>query len=305
MRLKLAYLGVVLVWTTTPLAIKWSSDGVSYVLGVTARMSIGLACLLLLMLATRQRLAFHRAARWTYLAVTVQLYLSMLITYWAARFIPSGWLSVIFGLSPFMTAFMAAAFLKERSLGWLKVSSYLLGIVGLLVMFLSALDLNEQALVGVAGMLVATFIHSASAVWVKRIDAKLPAVHQITGGLLCSLPLYFISWYVLDHGQLPTEIPEKTLYAIVYLGTIATTLGFALYYYVLTYMPATNVAMINLMTPILSLLLGYAVNQEPLTLKTAIGTGLIMTALLIHEIADRRQRLKTLSAYPEQAANSR
>lgn len=294
MRLKLAYLGVVLVWTTTPLAIKWSSIGVSYVLGATARMSIGAACLLLLMLATRQRLAFHSAARWTYLAVTVQLYLSILITYWAAQFIPSGWLSVIFGLSPFMTAFMAAAFLKERSLGWLKVSAYLLGIAGLLVMFMSALDLERQALLGVAGMLVATFFYSAGAVWIKRIDAKVSAVQQITGGLLFSLPLYLVSWYVLDHGRLPAEIPMKTLYSIVYLGTIATTLGFALYYYVLLYLPATNVAMMNLMTPVLSLLLGYAVNHEPLTLKTAIGTGLIMIALLIHEIADRRQhRIKT------------
>lgn len=294
MRIKLAYLGVVLVWTTTPLGIKWSGDGISYVLGVTARMSIGLACLLLIMLVTRQRLAFHRTARWTYLAVTLQLYLGMLISYWAVQFIPSGWMSVIFGLSPFMTAFMAAAVLKEQSLGWRKVSAYLLGIAGLLVMFMSALEFSNRALIGVAGMLLSTFIFSASAVWVKRIDARLPAMQQITGGLLFSLPLYLVSWWVLDRGQLPAEIPEKTLYAVLYLGVIATTLGFALYYYVLTHMPATNVAMINLMTPVLSLLLGHSVNQEPLTLKIAIGTGLIMTALLIHEAADRRQRLKTV-----------
>lgn len=294
MRVKLAYLGVVLIWATTPLAIKWSSGGVSYILGVTARMAIGLACLLLLMLAGRHRLPLHRAARRTYIAASVQLYLSMLITYWAARFIPSGWLSVIFGLSPFMTAFMAAAFLQERSLGWLKIASYILGILGLAVMSLSALDLNDKALQGVGAMLLATFVHSASAVWVKRINARLPAVQQITGGLLLSLPLYLISWYVLDNGQLPTEIPVRTLYAILYLGLIATTLGFALYYYVLIYLPATNVAMINLMTPVLSLLLGYFANQEPLTLKISAGTGIIMTALLIHEAADRRERAKAV-----------
>ncbi|MGZ4960034.1 MAG: DMT family transporter [Methylomonas sp.] len=294
MRVKLAYLGVVLVWTTTPLAIKWSNDGLSYVLAVTVRMSIGLACLLLLMLVTRQRLPIHKAALWTYLAAAVQLYLSMLITYWAARFIPSGWLSVIFGLSPFMTALMAAAVLKEQSLGWQKVSSYLIGVAGLLVMFMSALEFSDQALMGIVGILLATFVQSFSAVWVKRIDARLPAVQQVTGGLLISLPLYLLSWYVLDQGQLPAEIPERTLYAVLYLGIIATTLGFGLYYYVLTHMSATNVSMINLMTPVLSLLLGYSVNQEPLTIKIAIGTGLIMTALLIHGAADRRQRLKAM-----------
>lgn len=296
MRIKLAYLGVVLIWATTPLAIKWSSGGVSFVLGVTARMTIGLSCLLLIMLMLRQRPPFHRAAVWTYLAASIQLYLSMLVTYWAAQFIPSGWMSVIFGLTPFMTAFMAAAFLQESSLGYLKLLSYTIGVAGLLVMCWSALDLNDKALLGIAGMLISAFVHSASAVWVKRINAQLPALQQITGGLLFALPLYLASWYWLDGGLLPAEIPLKTLYSIAYLGLVATTLGFALYYYVLTHLPATNVAMITLITPVMSLLLGYAVNHEPLSVKIVTGAGLIMTALLIHEAAERRLKNAKLVA---------
>ncbi len=291
MRLLLAYLGVVAIWATTPLGIKWSSVGVSYIFGVTARMSIGLACLLVLMLLSRTRLRLNGSALLTYVAVSVQLYASMLLTYWGAQFIPSGWLSVIFGLSPFMTAFMAAAFLKERSLGLGKVFSYLIGVSGLLVMFSSALDMNLNAVKGMSALLAATFLHAASAVWVKRIRAELPALAQITGGLLLSLPLYFCTWYWLDDAQLPALPPEQTQWAILYLGVIATPIGFALYYYVLAKMPATNVAMINLMTPVLSLLLGYFVNQEPLTVKVAAGTGLIMIALALHSWLDHRQRV--------------
>lgn len=290
LRIALAYLGVVLIWTTTPLAIKWSSGSISFVLGVTARMTIGLSCLLLLLLLMRRRLPLHPAALWTYLAVSLQTFVSMLVTYWAAQFIPSGWLSVIFGLSPFMTAFMAAAYLKERSLSWAKLFAYSLGLGGLIVMFSSAAELNALALQGVVGMLIATFIHSASAVWVKRIQAGLPALQQITGGLLISVPLFWITWYGVDAGELPQSIPSQTLYAILYLGLIATTLGFALYYFILSQLPATNVAMLNLMTPLMSLLLGYVANQEPLSHKTLIGTALIMAALLSHEIADHRQR---------------
>lgn len=289
-RLALAYISVVLVWTTTPLAIKWSSIGVSFVFGVTARMTIGLSCLLLLLLLLRRGLPLHRPALITYLAVAVQLYGSMLITYWSAQFVPSGWISVIFGLSPFMTAFMAAAYLKERSLGWGKLFAYSLGIGGLVVMFSSALDLDELALQGVIGVLVATFIHAASAVWVKQIQARLSALQLITGGLLIAVPLYFCTWYWWDGGAFPQDIPPQTLYSILYLGVIATTLGFALYYFVLNNMQATNVAMMNLMTPVMSLLLGYGVNQEPLTIKTIVGTALIMCALLIYEIVNRRQQ---------------
>ncbi|WP_367650861.1 DMT family transporter [Methylomonas sp. ZR1] len=289
-RLALAYFGVILVWTTTPLAIKWSSIGVSFVFGAMARMSTGLACLLLLLLLLRRRLPLNRPALITYLAVAIQLYGSMLITYWSAQFVPSGWISVIFGLSPFMTAFMAAAYLQERSLGWGKLFAYCLGMGGLVVMFSSALELDELALQGLIGVLVATFIHAASAVWVKQIDARLPALQLVTGGLLVAVPLYFGTWYWLDGGLLPENIPQQTLYSIAYLGVIATTLGFALYYFVLANMQATNVAMMNLMTPIMSLVLGYSVNQEPLTIKTMAGTALIMCALLIYEIVNRRQQ---------------
>jgi drug/metabolite transporter (DMT)-like permease len=289
MRLALAYWGVVLIWATTPLGIKWSSLDLNYIVGVTARMSIGLACLLLLMLIRRQWLRLDWPAVQTYLAATIQLYASMLLTYWGAQFIPSGWLSVIYGLSPFMTAFMAAAFLKEHSLSIGKVFSYLIGIAGLLLMFSSAIELNLNAVKGMIALLIATFLHAASAVWVKRIRAEVPALMQITGALLVSMPLYFATWYWLDDGQLPQMPSPHTQWAILYLGLIATPIGFALYYYVLARMPATNVAMINLVTPLLSLLLGYFANQEMVTVKVASGTGLILLALGLHSWMDHRQ----------------
>ena len=41
-----AYLGVIIIWSTTPLAIKWSGDDVGFQFGVAARMLVGLAALL-------------------------------------------------------------------------------------------------------------------------------------------------------------------------------------------------------------------------------------------------------------------
>ncbi|HLF97561.1 MAG TPA: EamA family transporter, partial [Methylococcaceae bacterium] len=44
MRVPLAYIGVILLWATTPLAIKWSGEGPGFLFGVTGRMAIGAAC---------------------------------------------------------------------------------------------------------------------------------------------------------------------------------------------------------------------------------------------------------------------
>lgn len=286
MRIYLTYISVILLWGTTPLAIKWSGEGPGFLFGVTGRMSIGLFCMLPMLALSRQRLQWHRKALLTYLAVSVQIFGSMLSVYWAAQFIPSGWVSVIFGLLPLMTALLAAAWLGERSLTPGKLLSYILGIAGLWVMFGSALQLGHEAVLGIVGVLVATFFQAVSSVWVKRIDGNIPALSQVTGGLLISLPLYLATWAGFD-GHWPEVVSKINLAAIVYLGAIATPIGFVFYYYLLIHQSATRVALVTLVSPVMALLLGHAVNHEPLTMKVATGTLLILGALLVHQFPGR------------------
>lgn len=287
MRIALAYIGVILLWATTPLAIKWSRDGPGFIFGAGSRMAIGAICMLCLLIIRRKRLPSHKKARQTYLAVAIQIYCAMLSVYWGAQFIPSGWVSVIFGLSPFITACFAAIWLKERSLTLAKIVSYFLGLSGLAIMFSSALQLSIQAVYGIIGILTAVTLQTASAVWVKRIQARLPAATQVTGGLLFALPAYLITWIVFDDAQWPQHLSVLNIASIVYLGLIATTIGFVLYYYVLIHLPATTVGFIPMISPVLALYLGHTINQEPLTAQIVTGTTLILSALVMHEFFDK------------------
>lgn len=291
MRIKLSYISVILLWATTPLAIKWSGEGPGFLFGVTARMAIGTVCVLIVLTLIRQRLPLHRKARLTYLAVALQIYGSMLPVYWASQFIPSGWISVIFGLTPLMTALLAAIFLGERSLTPGKLLAYGLGVSGLVIMFGSALQLGYEAVLGIGGVLISVFLQSASSVWVKRIAAKLPALSQVTGGLLLALPAYLLTWGIAD-GHWPALLTPTNLAAIIYLGVIATTIGFVLYYYLLTHLPATRVALITLVSPLLALMLGHSINHELLTMKVITGTLLILSALIMHTFFDRFTAVK-------------
>jgi drug/metabolite transporter (DMT)-like permease len=286
MRITIAYISVVLLWATTPLAIKWSGEGPGFLFAVTSRMAIGAACLLLTLLVLRKSLAWHRKARLTYCAVAVQIYGAMIAVYWSSQFIPSGWVSVIFGLNPLMTAVIARIILQERSLNFSKIAAYLLGIAGLYVMFGSALDLGVNAALGITGVLVSTLLQSVSAVWIKRINAQIPALNQVTGGLCLALPAYLFTWAYLD-GAWPHSLSNLNILAIAYLGLVATTIGFMLYYFLLTHLSATRVALISLTTPVMALMLGHAINSEPLSRQTITGTALILAALLTHEIFDR------------------
>ena len=287
MRIALAYLSVVLLWSTTPLAIKWSGEGPGFLFGVTGRMVIGMTCIGLVLLLMRQRLAWHREACMTYAAAAFQIYGSMIVIYWAAQFIPSGWISVLFGLTPLMTALIASLMLRQRELTAGKLFSYVLGLGGLAIMFETALTMSRNAALSIAAIIFGTFLHSFSAVWIKRINAGLPALSQVAGGLLLSLPAYLLTWGIFD-GDWPRHLSRASIASIVYLGVIATTAGFVLYYYLLTHLSATQVSLITLISPVLALLLGHAANHEPITPDVFYGTLAILSALLLHEYSGRR-----------------
>jgi drug/metabolite transporter (DMT)-like permease len=281
MRIFLAYLGMVLLWATTPLAIKWSVDGFGVLWSVTSRMSIGAVCMVSLLLFFKNRLPLTRSACLTYAAVALQIYGAMSVVYWAAQFIPSGWISVISGLTPLVTAIFAAIWLHERSFTAGKILSYLLGVTGLGTMFSSAGELNSTAMLGIFGVLGSISLQALSAIAIKRIPKKLPPLSQVTGGLLLALPFYFATWGMFD-SRIPLQFSLTTFLSVLYLGVIATPAGFLLYYYLLSKRSATQVSLVTLASPVLSLWLGHYANHEPMTLQIIIGTTLILFALIAH-----------------------
>ena len=282
MRILLAYTVLVLLWSVTPLAIKWSGEGPGYLFGVTGRMVTGLSALLIYLGLTRTTLPIDRRALWTYLAGALQIFGSMVLTYWASQHLPSGWISVVFGLTPLLTAPLAAYFLGEKSLSFKRMISYLLGVGGLGLMFHSALQFSVSASLGIVAILAASLFQALSAVWVKKIQRGLGALLQVTGSLCIAVPLYLGVFFVF-YGAWPENIPYRALYSILFLGLIATTGGFALYFYILRNLQAGRVSLITLLTPMLSLYVGDLVNHEPITPSVYGGTALIVSALVLYE----------------------
>ncbi len=282
-----AYLGVIIIWATTPLAIKWSGEGAGFLFGVTGRMTIGVAVALLVLTLLRQRLGWGRRARRTYMAAGAGIYGAMLSVYWASQHIPSGWIAVLFGMAPMVTSLMSALWLGERAFTPARLGGMVLGLAGLMVIFGTALDIDAGVAMGVAAVFCATVFHSASAVWVKRLDAGLSGLAVTTGGLAVAVPLFLLTWF-LTGATWPAEVPARAGAAIVYLGVVGSVLGFALYYYVLGHLAVTRVALITLVTPVCALFLGAVLNGEPLTGEVWAGTALIGLGLATYQFGGLR-----------------
>ncbi len=282
MSVPLAALGVIIIWSTTPLAIQWSGEGAGFLFAVTGRMALGAMLALVLLRLLGLRLWWHRRARATYVAAGLGIYTAMLSVYWAAQFIPSGWISVIFGLSPLMTGFLASRLLDEGGLDAARAAGVGLALGGLGVIFYQGEALGGQALLGVTGVLASVLFHSVSAVWVKRHGARIGGLVVTTGGLMVASPLFLLTWF-LSGGGWPTQLPERAIGAIAYLGVFGSVLGFALYFYVLRQLSVVRVSLLTLVTPVTALLIGHWLNDEPLRASLWWGVALISLGLLCFE----------------------
>jgi drug/metabolite transporter (DMT)-like permease len=281
-----AYIGIIIVWSTTPLAIKWSSDDVGFLFGVTSRMVLGAAVCSLILFALSRKLPWHRAARHTYLAAGLGIYGAMMCVYWGAQYIPSGLISVLFGMSPIVTGVLAAIWLGENGLTPGKLVGIVLGIAGLFLIFGSGISLGDDAGYGILAVLISVAIHSISTVWVKSVSARLPALEVVNGGLLVAAPLYLLTWWLFD-GAWPTQIPQHTVVSIIYLAIVGSVLGFIMFYYVLRHIEASRVALVTLITPVLALLLGQIFNHESIAPVVWIGTCCILLGMSVYQWGSR------------------
>ena len=283
MSIPAAYLAIILIWATTPLAIQWSSQGVGFAFAVLLRMLIGVLVAALLVAVWRIRLPLHSRARRAYLVGGLGLFGAMALTYWGARYVHSGLISVLFGLSPLMAGVLAAVFLGERALTPLKVAGMLLGALGLAVIFMHGGSFGGDHMVaGLLAQLLAVFVYSGSLVWLKQIGDDSPPLATTVGTLLVSLPFFGLLWWFAD-GHLPAVVPPRSGAAIVYLGIFGSVIGFALYYYVIKHLEASKVALITLITPVIALLLGHFLNGEAVGWRLWSGTALILFGLGVHQ----------------------
>jgi len=288
MSVPFAFGGVILIWSTTPLAIKWSSEGPGFLFGVASRMVLGALLCVALMALLRQRLPLHKRALQTYTAAGLAVYGAMLSVYWGAQFIPSGLVSVIFGLTPLVTGLLAMQWLNDEPFGIEQFGGSIAGVIGLAIIFNTSLSHDEIAIQGIVAVLASVLLHSISSVGVKHRGYDIPALAITTGGLLFSAPLYLVTWAVVDQATLPADIPVRAGLSIIYLGVFGSVLGFVMFFYILRHMQAGRVALVTLVTPVIALLIGQAFNNEAANQQVITGTALILLGLVLYQWQDLR-----------------
>lgn len=277
----LSYLLVVLIWSTTPMAIKLSNDSLSSEAAVLLRMLLACVFMAIFVLLFQRRTRLVKANLNIYLAASIGLFPNMAIVYKAASYISSGMISVLFALTPIISGIMASLLLKNEKLTAQKILALLLAVAGVAIVFSDQIGVDANAIKGISLMLVSGVTFSASQVAVKYFQREkiVDASEQTLGALICALPGLMLCWWLFD-GVVPTHISNTTLYSSLYLASIGSVAGFVAYYYVLSHLSVTSVSLIALITPVMCLWLGVWLLGEMVSARLIVGTLLILSGLL-------------------------
>ncbi len=278
----IAYGTVVLLWSTTPLAIQFSNSSFDFATAVSLRMVIAFSVAFLVLNLFRFSMPFDYDAIKSYFAASLGIFPAMPLVYWSAQYISSGLVAVLFGIMPFSVGIFSYVIYGENIFTRRKTLALLMAVTGISVIFSEQLTAENHQIYGVVGVLCSTSFFAVSALWTKKISAQVGALPQTVGALGFSLPSFALLW-LLAGGSLPEKIEEHSVMSIAYLAVIGSVFGFTMYFYIVKRFTAQSVSLITLITPVLALLIGMTVADEAFSNTMLLGAGLVVAALIFYQ----------------------
>lgn len=201
---------------------------------------------------------------------------------WGQTHLPAGLASILNAATPLFGVLVAHVFTAEEKLSRLKIIGAVAGIAGV------AWVIGPDALLGRSGtdawaegaVLLAALSYAVTAVFARRVGALGlnpldVATGQTTAGAIYLVPIALI----LDRPwSLP--IPSGPVIASVFaIAALCTALAYVIYFRILSGAGATNVLLVTLVAPAISVILGALVLHERLLARQFLGFALIALGL--------------------------
>jgi drug/metabolite transporter (DMT)-like permease len=272
------FLVLTLVWGTTWAAIRFGLEGIPPLAGVGARFLLAGGVLLALALARGERLGAQPNERWLWVYNGVATFiLPYGIIYWAEEKVPSGLASVLFATFPLWLVLWSRWMLPAERSGPARVAGVGLGFVGVAVIFsedFAKLGGDEVRTRG-AMLLVAAAISASGSLAVKRwgkgiSPLSFSSVPMLLAGLVCGGASLLVERdQTFDVGLVP-------VLATLYLALFGSALTFSLYFWLLSRSSAVMVSLISYTAPVIAVVVGILLLDEPLTGRMIVGGLLVL-----------------------------
>jgi drug/metabolite transporter (DMT)-like permease len=279
-----AWITICLVWGTTYLGIRVALETFPPALLGGIRFTIA-GSLLTMWLALRGR-PLPPLRHWPALAIAGTLLLAVGngFVVFAEQWVPSGIAAVMVASAPFWMAGMEAMARGGEPLTARTATGLCVGFGGIVLLVWPNITAPAGAghtfLIGIMALQAACLGWSAGSTYTKRYA---PATDALTAS---ALQMLFGGLVMLALGTTIGEWSRITLTvrsatAEVYLIVVGSWIGYSAYVYALQHLPVSTVSMYAYVNPVIAVLLGTWLLDEPFGMRVVIASAMVLAGIAI------------------------
>lgn len=202
---------------------------------------------------------------------------------WGSQYLSSGITGLLNSTIPLWVA-VIAFLVYRRGMTKLTIMGLCAGFGGLMLLIAPSLGGNDTlSTVGVTALILSSLAWAFGSLYSAR--AKLPVsilassgMLMITGGLMLIVASAALGEL---RGLDVTQISNRSLIAMIYLIVIITVIGFTDFYWLLRVTSASLANTFAYVSPVIAVILGWAILDESITLLTVIAMAVILLGVAL------------------------
>lgn len=278
----LAWIAVCLIWGTTYLGIRVALESIPPLLMTGLRWIVAGSLILGALRLRGDPLPDRR--HWPQFALMGVLFMGFGNggVVWAEQYIPSGLAAVLVAVVPFWMVGVERVMGRGDPLTGRRIAGLLLGFGGIVLLVWPELTpgAGRLFLFGVGATQLACLGWAIGSGYSRRRHPQenvfaASALQMLLGGLCVLVVATFAGeWSSL-------AFTPRTTGALAYLILVGSIAGFSAYAYALKYLPVATVSLYAYVNPVIAVLLGTLVLDEPLSPRLAVAGAIVLAGMAL------------------------
>jgi drug/metabolite transporter (DMT)-like permease len=280
------------MWGSSYLFIKLAVDSFGTFTLVALRLLIGAAFLWAVLRLSRTPLPADRRAYGHLLVMSViNIAIPFGLITWAEQSVDSALAAILNSTVPLFVIVIAPLFLPDEPIRLNGVLGLAIGFIGVVLIVSPGLAQAAGTVPGQLALLGSSLAYAVGNVYARRnvrgLPPLIPAVFQVTFALL----IVGVLAIVLERPWETSQPDAEAWFSVVWLGILGSGMAYLAYFRLLSRWGATRTSLVAYLLPVVGIVLGYLVLQEPIDATLVTGTALVIAGVALVNGRWGRRRL--------------
>jgi drug/metabolite transporter (DMT)-like permease len=287
----LVFFALGFMWGSSYLFIKLAVDDFGTFTLVALRLVVGALLLWSVVRIAKQPLPRERRIYGHLLVMAViNITIPFLLITWAEQSVESSLAAILTSPVPLFAIVLSSVFLADEPMRVNGVVGLVVGFIGVVIITSRGLTGEGSSVTGELALLGAAFSYACGAVYSRRnvrgLPPMIPAVFQVTFAAIITGVIA-----LLIEEPWTAQPDAEAIFSILWLGILGSGLAYLFVFRLFAAWGATRTTLVAYLIPVVGIVLGYLVLQEPVDARIILGTALVIAGVGLVNSRFGRRRL--------------